>query len=74
MLSHSGKDCMLLKKTTETVNMETSVTCFFWKNWIDLPQYPTIPLLGIYSKDALSYYTETFSNMSIGAPFIIASK
>ena len=38
---------------------------------IDLPQDPTIPLLGIYPKYAQSYHEDTCPNMFITALFII---
>ena len=39
---------------------------------IDLPQDPAIPFLGIYPKDASSYYRDNFSAIFIAARFIIS--
>ena len=39
---------------------------------VNLPKYPAIPLLGIYPRDALSYYKSIFSTMFIAALFVIA--
>ena len=39
---------------------------------VNLPQDPTIPLLGTYPRDALSYYKSICSTMFIAALFVIA--
>jgi hypothetical protein len=39
---------------------------------IVLPVDPAIPLVGIYPKDALPYYKDTWCTMFIAALFIIA--
>jgi hypothetical protein len=39
---------------------------------IVLPEDPSIPLLGIYPKDALPYSKDTYSTMFIAVLFIIA--
>jgi hypothetical protein len=39
---------------------------------IVLPEGPAIPLLGIYSKDALTYNKDTYFTVFIAALFIIA--
>jgi len=52
----------------------------FWKSFwrflrkldIELPEYPAIPLLGIYPKDAPTYNKDTCSTMFIAVFFIIA--
>jgi hypothetical protein len=41
------------------------------KSEIDLPENPAIPLLGIYTKDTLPYYSDTCSTMFIAASFVI---
>ena len=45
---------------------------FLRKLGINLPQDPSIPLLGIYPKDAQSYYKIIFSTMFMAALFVIA--
>ena len=49
-----------------------SVLLGFRKLGVNLPQNPAIPLLGIYPRDALSYYKSIFSTMFIAALFVIA--
>ena len=39
---------------------------------MNLPQYPAIPLLGIYLKDTSFYYGDGYSTMFIAVLFIIA--
>jgi hypothetical protein len=41
---------------------------------IDLPEDPTIPLLGIYPKDAPPCHSGTCSTMYIAALFVIARR
>ena len=48
-----------------------SVWLFLRKLDIVLPEDPTIPLLGIHSKDAATYNKNTCSSMFIAALFII---
>ena len=45
---------------------------FLGKLQIDMPQDPTIPLLAIYTKDALPYYNDTCSTMFIATLMLIA--
>ena len=49
-----------------------SVWWFLGKFGINLPQFPAIPLLGIYPRDALSYHKSICSTMFIAALFVIA--
>ena len=49
-----------------------SVWQFLRKFGINLPQDPAIPLLGIYPRDAQSYYKSICSTMFIAALFVIA--
>ena len=49
-----------------------SMCCFLRKLGINLPQNPTKPLMGIYSKDGHSHHKDIWSTMSIAALFIIA--
>ena len=42
------------------------------KQGVNLPQDPTIPLLGIYPRYALTYYKSICSTMFIAALFVIA--
>ena len=49
-----------------------SVWWFLRKLGINLPQDPATPLLGIYPKDAQSYYKDICSTMFITALFVIA--
>jgi hypothetical protein len=49
-----------------------SIWWFLRKLDIVLPEYPAIPLLGIYPKDASTYNKDTCSTMFIAALFIIA--
>jgi hypothetical protein len=49
-----------------------SIWRFLRKLEIDLPEDPTIPLLGIYAKDAPACHRVTFSTMFIVALFVIA--
>ena len=44
---------------------------FLRKLGVNLPQYPAIPLLGIYPRDALSYYKNICSTVFIAALFVI---
>jgi hypothetical protein len=48
-----------------------SVWWFLRKLYIVLSEYPAIPLLGIYTEDALSCKNDTCSTMFIAALFII---
>jgi hypothetical protein len=52
--------------TTLEINLEV-----LGKLEIDLPQYPVIPLLGIYSKDASPCHRGTCSTMFIVALFVL---
>jgi hypothetical protein len=45
---------------------------FLRKLETDLPEYPAIPLLGIYPKDALPCHRGTCSTIFIAALFVIA--
>jgi hypothetical protein len=53
--------------TTLEINLEVPQ-----KLEIDLPKDPTIPLLGIYPKDALPYHRDMCSTMFIAALIVIA--
>ena len=48
-----------------------SVWWFFRNIGNSLPQDPAIPLLGLYPKDAQSYYKDCYSAMFIAALFVI---
>ena len=54
-----------------TATMPINVA-FLKKMKINLPQDPTIPLLGINSKDAASCHRDTYSTMFIAALFILS--
>ena len=60
----------LVGMQTCTTTLEVSMTVS--QKTDNLPQNPAIPLLGIYSKDAQSYYKSICSNMFIAALFVIA--
>ena len=49
-----------------------SVWQFLRNLGVNLPQDPAIPLLGIYPRDALSYYKSICSTMFVAALFVIA--
>jgi hypothetical protein len=53
-------------KTTLKINL------FLRKLELVLPEYPAIPLLGIYPKNAPSYNKETCSTIFIAALFIVS--
>lgn len=52
----------------------TSVWRFLTKIKIDLPRDPSMPFLGIYPKDSISYSRDTCSFMFIAALFVIIRK
>jgi hypothetical protein len=58
------------------VGLQAGTTTLVWwllrKLEISLPEYPVIPLLGIYPKDASTYNKGTCSTIFIAALFIIA--
>ena len=66
-LIHCWWDCKLVQPLWK------SVWWFLRKLGVNLPQDPAIPLLGIYPRDALSYYKSVCSTMFIAALFVIAS-
>ena len=65
-LLHCWWECKLVQPLWK------SVWPFLRKLGINLPQNPAIPLLGIYPKDAQSYYKSVCSTMFITALFGIA--
>jgi hypothetical protein len=65
-LFHCWWDCKLLQPLWK------SIWRFLRKLKIDLPEYPALPLLGIYPKDARPYHRGTCSTMFIVALFVIA--
>ena len=65
-LLHFWWDCKLVQPLWK------SVWSFLRKFGEVLPEYPAIPFLGIYPKDALTYNENTCSIMFIAALFIIA--
>ena len=66
-LIHCWWECKLVRPFWK------SVWRFFRNLGVNLPQDPAIPLLGIYPRDALSYYKNICSTMFIVALFVIAS-
>ena len=65
-LIHCWWECKLVQPLWK------SVWRFLRKLGVNLPQDPAIPLLGIYPRDALSYYKSICSTMFTAALFIIA--
>jgi len=65
-LLHCWWDCRLVQPLWK------SVWRFLRKLDIELPEDPTIPLLGTYQKDAPTHNKDTCSTMFIAALFIIA--
>ena len=65
-LIHCWWECKLVQPLWK------SVWRFLRKLGVNLPQDPTIPLLGIYPRDALSYNNSICSPMFIAALFVIA--
>ena len=65
-LLHCWWECKLVQPVWK------SVWWFLRKLGNNLPQDPTIPLLGIHPKDAQSYYKNMCSTMFIAALFVIA--
>ena len=65
-LIHCWWECKLVQPLWK------SVWQFLRKVGVNLPQDTAIPLLGIYPRDALSYYKSVCSTMFIAALFVIA--
>ena len=65
-LIHCWWECKLVQPLWK------AVWWFLRKVVINLPQDPAIPLLGIYPRDALSYYKIICSTMFIAALLVIA--
>ena len=65
-LIHCWWDCKLVQPLWKLAQW------FLRKLRINLPQDPAIPLLGIYTKDAQSYYKSICSTTFIEALFVIA--
>ena len=63
---------LLVGMHTCTTTLEINMVVFFEKLGINLPQDPTISLLGIYPKDAQSYYKDICSTMFVTALFVKA--
>ena len=65
-LIHCWWECKLVQP------LRKSVWQFLRKLGVNLPQDPAIPLLGIYPRDAQSYYKSICSTMFIAVLFVIA--
>ena len=65
-LIHCWWECKLVQPRWK------SVWWFLRKFGINLPQDPAIPLLGIYPRDAKSYYKNVCLTMFIASLFVIA--
>ena len=71
MWSKENTHILLVGMQTCITTLEISME-FLRKLEINLPQDPAIPLLGIYPKDAQSYYKSICSTMFIAELFVIA--
>ena len=63
---HCWWECKLVQ------SLWKSVWQFLRKLGVNLPQDPAIPLLGIYSRDSLTYYKSICSTVFIVALFVVA--